>query len=396
MKHILIFELSFSGHHSVYLEQIAEGYLNNKNKVTIVILRDFYNHPLILRLKIKYKDKVHIKLIGDAKYHNFFESKLGALAAELAKWYIFRKEFIEVSSIRKVDYIFLPYVDYILFALGLLGSPFKNKPWGGICMLASVHYDYINISHIKINLKYLKKLSFFRLLKNKYLDKFFVIDELLYNFALEYQPKCIRCLKYMMDPAEFKGFTTKYDARKELKIEENLTVILVYGVINARKGVDVLANTLILDEIPKNIHLLIVGEIDNSTQELLNSNSIKQLIFEKRVYFFDKFADDILQQKVFSAADIVWLGYKDHFGMSGVLVLAAKARKVVISCNAGLIGWHTNSKNLGLAVNTEEISEVKMAILKLSEPSKISPYQVKIKDYFDNFTWANAIKNILN
>ena len=58
-----------------------------------------------------------------------------------------------------------------------------------------------------------------------------------------------------------------------------------------------------------------------------------------------------VEQMAFSATDIVWLGYHDHYAMSGVLVLAGKSKKVTIATNDGLIGWHTRQKRLGLTVN---------------------------------------------
>lgn len=396
MKHVLIIELSFSGHHPVYLEQIAAGYLNANHIVTIAVLKEFRRHPVITRLEEKFQGKIRIKSIGNARYHHYMEALLGDLGAELAKWYLFKQEYLEASSAQEVDYIFLPYLDYILYAVGLLGSPFHGTPWGGICMLASVHYDSHTMDLKNIKMRALKKYSFFRLLKNKYLGKFFVIDELLYKFAIKHQPESIRCLRYLMDPAEFNGSCTRDIARQELRIPENAIVILIYGTINSRKGVSMLMDALVLHELPKNIHLLIVGEINKSAQEVFLSKSVAQLVNENRIYIFNSFVDENLQQKVFAATDVVWLGYKDHYGMSGVLVMAAQARKVILSCNVGLIGWYTNLYNLGLSIDTEKMSEVKIALLELSDPVKIATYQNKIGDYFDDFTWPNAVEHILN
>jgi glycosyltransferase involved in cell wall biosynthesis len=396
VKHILLIELNFSGHHSVYLKNIAEGYLDTNHIVTISLLKEYRAHHVIRRLEDRYKEKIRISIIQEPKYHKFIENSIGYLGAEIAKWFIFRKEYTSVSSRNEVDYIFLPYIDYILYATGLLGSPFGNKRWGGICMLASVHYEEHVISNKNIRMRNFKKYLFFKMLKNKYLEKFFVIDELLYKFALERQSKSAKSLRYLMDPVEFKGGVNRNTSRQEMQIPENVILVLVYGVINSRKSVSLLADSLVTQDIPKNIHLLIVGEVDKTMQEFFMSQSITQLKNEKRIYIYSHFVNENFQEKVFSAADIVWLGYKEHYGMSGVLVLAAQARKVVISCNIGLINWYTNLYKLGKSIDINRKNEIIQTLLELSDPKVLKKYNNEIQNNFDKYTWKNAIFAIVN
>ena len=109
----------------------------------------------------------------------------------------------------------------------------------------------------------------------------------------------------------------------------------------------------------------------------------------------NKFVDAESEQMVFAASDVVWLGYRGHFAMSGVLVLAAKARRVIIATRYGLIGWHTRVKRLGITVDVEDISSVKDALIQLADPETLSNYQRKMTAEFAEHTWENAVGRIL-
>ena len=72
-----------------------------------------------------------------------------------------------------------------------------------------------------------------------------------------------------------------------------------------------------------------------------------------------------LETAYYCAADIIWLGYKDHFGMSGVLIKAAVCNREVLACKEGLIGKLTNEHQLGLTTNTDNPEDVAEALGEL-------------------------------
>src|SRR5260370_16192863 len=61
----------------------------------------------------------------------------------------------------------------------------------------------------------------------------------------------------------------------------------------------------------------------------------------------DTFITNEVERDLFSACDAVWLGYKGHYGMSGVLVQAYRFGKPVIATADGLIGWFCQTGELG-------------------------------------------------
>jgi glycosyltransferase involved in cell wall biosynthesis len=65
----------------------------------------------------------------------------------------------------------------------------------------------------------------------------------------------------------------------------------------------------------------------------------------------DRFISGETELDLFSACDAVWLGYKGHYGMSGVLVQAYRFGKPVIATADGLIGWFCRTGELGPVID---------------------------------------------
>jgi glycosyltransferase involved in cell wall biosynthesis len=395
MKHILICELSLNGHHGIYLERICSAYLKMGYYVTITLHHHCQHYSFLNNLIKKYDNKVKLKVISDLDLKSKLRNYGSNLGAELANWILFRRIFNEINSEKRVNYVFIPLLDYFINGFGLFGTPFDSTPWGGIYMQASLHH--FNYKSLKSNKRFniIKLFLFYKLLKNKFLVKIFVIDELLFKFTSENFFNLNDRLQYLADPAEFVGDHTYASAREVLNIPAGSSVILVYGQINARKGLNTLIKAFDHPEVPKSLQIIIVGKQDTSIEDFFKSKKIRELIENHRIVLINTFVNDTTQQMVFSAADIVWLGYENHFSMSGVLVLAATAKKVVLSTNKGLIGWYTQEKCLGISVNTNDISEVRRALVDLCDDSLRRSYQANIAPDFKQHTWEVAIQKIL-
>jgi hypothetical protein len=130
--HLLLIELALIGHHSIYLEKIAVAHLELSRVVTIVVSKKFGTNLAIIRLKQSYGNSLIVVLLAQSECTKAMNSRLGNVGRELRLWLIFQKAFHLVSVERPVDFVFLPFADYFLNAIGLLGSPFGKVAWGGV------------------------------------------------------------------------------------------------------------------------------------------------------------------------------------------------------------------------------------------------------------------------
>jgi glycosyltransferase involved in cell wall biosynthesis len=94
--------------------------------------------------------------------------------------------------------------------------------------------------------------------------------------------------------------------------------------------------------------LVVAGEQDAATREFLRLRAQR---LNPAPVLLDLFVTNEMELDLFSACDAVWLGYKGHYGMSGVLVQAYRFQKTVIATADGLIGWFCRGGGLGPVID---------------------------------------------
>lgn len=392
--HILIIEAALTGHHSGYLERIAAAYMEAGHSVTATVLQRDTAHSAIGRLKVKFGAAFNVVPLEDAKYDAALRSRLGESGRELALRRLFGQAYRGVHQDKSVDYVFLPYMDYCLYALGLLGAPFGPAQWGGICMRPSFHYGHYGVIAPRPKLATVKRALFLKLLRSKALKSVYTIDELLHRFVTERHAHLTHRLQYVPDPAELNGSHTYESARQALGIPDGAVVVLVYGAIDDRKGLDVLVEAVSSHEVPKTLHLLVAGQQSSTIQPLMQSTQVSTLTQEGRCHVINSFVDDAVEQMVFSASDIVWLGYKHHYSMSGVIVLSGLAKRPVISINYGLLGWYTKQRKLGLLIDGVNIHQVTSSLRTMTNSMQRLDLGLNGFNTFQYNTWKRLVNAI--
>lgn len=390
--HILIIEPGSTGHHLIYLEKIAKGYLESGHNVTLCTLASTHDNPLIKSLALSYKSGINLTCMPDCAYQEALKSKFSDIGREIKLRGIFKAAYKKTHSSSAVDYVFLPFLDYCLYSIGLLGSPFGKTMWGGICMRPSFHYQASGVIAPKPKLSRIKELLFKKCLSSASLDKIFTIDEILEKHITNTSRKPTTKIKYIPDPAELIGEHTFKSARSKLGITESAIVILVYGALNERKGIQALIEALNNSTQLDNVHLLLVGKQSGKINNYIHAHA-SQLKTKERLYTLDRFVNADEQQMVFAASDIVWLGYQEHFTMSGVLVLAAMSGKPIIGTREGLIGWYVNEKKLGVCIDTQKQSEIQLAIQLIISEINIKSNLYK-NQHFNDHNWGEFSRTL--
>lgn len=393
--HILIFEVNLDGHHSIYLERISESHLKLGNTVTVVFSAAFEKNIAINKLKNLYPNSLNVALLEKNDCENSMKSVWGNVGREISLWYLFRKKFTLINTRKKIDQIFFPYVDYCLNAIGILGSPFKEVAWSGICMRPTFHYKNSGIVAPSSLLTRLKSLIFNRVIKNKNLTCLFSIDKSLVNYINKRFPELIHRISYLPDPAEPPLVADRKILRNHYNVNINKNIILVYGAIDERKNLFPLLNALLLDKTLIKWNVLIVGQQSNSVRTRLNNMCWDNLKKENRLHIIDTFVTEEIEHHVFSMCDSVWIAYLHHYQMSGVLVKAGLYRKPVIACEDGLIGWYTREYQLGVILKKYEVNNINIAINNLKKSNNFKKFSENGFQLFKNNTWSNFLSELM-
>lgn len=383
--HILILEAVLTGHHGNYLEHTAATFLEQGHRLTVSVRLEHFDNSLFASLKAAHPGRITIKIIPALMCWDLVLGRLGVVGSELSHWLMFKRFFKSLNVKDEVDHVFMPYLDYCLHATALLGSPCGHVNWSGICMRPSFHYRNSGVIAPKPKWSSVKERLFYRLLQQQSLHKLLTIDETLEQNTRKKNPFNAQKLSFVPDPAKLTDNFGRVSARHHLGISEEDFVILVYGVIDGRKGVEYLLAGVRNKQFQKNLKILVMGRHGPEIRE--------KLVSEPLVLSIDCHVDTTTEEAGFRAADVVWIGYNAHYAMSGVLVLAAFAGKPVLATRDGLIGWMTRQHNLGVTVDCTDPELIFQAICQLMNDSQAYP-NVGMKTIRDRHTWQIFSKSL--
>ncbi|MFL9897491.1 glycosyltransferase [Paraburkholderia fungorum] len=248
-----------------------------------------------------------------------------------------------VSHAQPIRLVVVPYVDYFFYALPFLGSPFRKTPWIGITMRSTFHHHKVGIkAPDRPIVNAIKAQLFKRAIRSPGLRTLLTIDPTLPEWSARNASKTSAAVAYVADPFPDERAENPVLARERLGLDPDQRYLLVYGAISERKGIYELVHALTrLEHAPT---LIVAGEQDAGTRHFMR-NHVRSLTPAPLI--LDSFIANDVERDLFSACDAVWLGYKGHYGMSGVLVQAYRFGKPVIATEDGLIGWFSRRCELG-------------------------------------------------
>ncbi|MCK5610409.1 glycosyltransferase [Candidatus Pacearchaeota archaeon] len=220
----------------------------------------------------------------------------------------------------------------------------------------------------------------------KIASKIIVLDEGTKKWAIDqygYSKNKIKLIPHGM--LNSSDIITLNEAKKALNINEKWKVLLFFGKIHPRKGIEyaIKALSYVLKSHPKT-KLLIAGSYSKMWAKEVRSyikdlkKMVKNLGLENHVSFNIKYFGEEIPI-IFGAADIVVLPYVVPYGASGVLKLAATYNKPVITtCSLSRKGEITNGISGILLSSLDE----KIFAQKINQLFDDKPLSQKIGERF--------------
>lgn len=364
---ILIIEPFVQGHHGAYLHWIVRAFLQRGHAVQLATFEPSLSHPSMQELLSNYGNQL---TIITKEFHAFgtFDGNLIRMAADMI---VFRRLVGHFYALAlknsRIAFVLLPYLDYCTYALAIAGSPFGSTPWGGITMRTAFHYAAMGVKAPSSRVDPIKRRLFCRLLRDPYLRALFTIDETLFEYAQVWPADARSRLVYLPDLATTKKAIARAAARERLKIAQDALIILVYGSLAKRKGIEALLRASEHSDFPSCCHVFLAGRQDSAAMEILRSSCALRLRQAGRLHEIPHHLSEEEENLIFSASDAVWLGYLDHYQMSGVLVQAGMMGLPSIACQEGLIGWLTARHQSGVVVPMTDPPGIARQIRELFE-----------------------------
>jgi glycosyltransferase involved in cell wall biosynthesis len=361
VSRILVIEPHESGHHATYLRWAVEGILERGWKAVIATSAKTLEHPEMHGLKDA--PDVQVRLLDGVPPENAPHGKWAILRREWNYWRMFRRAVRDTRREGSLDAVIFPYIDYVMLSAGLLSAPNAGTPWCGI----SMRLWYVEPLPSPPRRWRIAR----RLLADRNCRALFCINPSVLEVPRAWLDPASRSkLRYLPDPAEPLQSLDRAASRAVLGVNAQQLVVLAFGAISDRQGVVELSEALIADARLANYVLVVAGRQSPAMRARMDLPPLSELATAKRLRVIDRVVDATEQAQFFAAADIVWLGYLDHLGTSGVLVQAALAGRAVIGCSAGEIGSQVRRHDLGEAIDVRDPAAVRAALLRLGDAAR--------------------------
>ncbi len=356
--HLHLIEPLASGHRLQFVRRLVETPLPGLTW-SLSTFPSTRAHPAFAALAPRF---AAIHDIADEASHKSLSTGARGLRSSRLWWHLLHAHWLGLPAELRSAPQLVPFLDYFLYAAGLHGSPFGSAPLAGISMRPSFHYRAMGVRAPRALGAPLQRWLLCRLLARRELVRFFTLDEPLAIWLREHRARQADKVTYVQDPADIGGTGGQAEGRARFAIPSGQRVILSFGSISSLKGVDALFCALARPDCPTDLAALVVGTWQATLRPLLESPAAQALRNAGRLHLCDAYVDAQDEHLAFAAADVVWLGYRNHYGSSGVLMQAAKVGVPVVGCRDGLVGWGIARHQLGEIVEIDDGPSVIVAI----------------------------------
>jgi glycosyltransferase involved in cell wall biosynthesis len=289
------------------------------------------------------------------------------LQAQIYNWC--GSTFASIKANRAVDLVFVPYLNYIEKLIAIKGSPFGGIPWSGIVMKESFHHHRLGLRPDAQQFSWIREKLFLRLLSNKDLRSVITIDETLPEHVKRFRQHSK--LVYVPDPADVNEPIERRAACNRLGLSPEPFYLLCYGHLDDRKGVIEMLDSLCSQSQLQGVTIIIAGRREPGVDRLIEARRLANRS-GPQILNLNRFITADEEQCLFSLANAVWVGYKGHFGSSGILGQAAAAHAPVIACDRGLIAFTTKQHNLGICIDVANPDAIRSAVSRLLNDSQMA------------------------
>lgn len=228
-----------------------------------------------------------------------------------------------------------------------------------------------------------------------------VLDPLVYDRIKRNDPRLAQRCCLMPDPVEVPQSTDRLAARERLEIPTNGRYLAVVGLIDRRKGVDLLLRAFAKAQLCPRDKLLLVGRHEPAIQQLLAEPYVG-LVKQGRIISIDRTVstDELLDAIV--ACDVMCALYPRHIGSASTVIRAAAAARPTLGHNYGWIGHIVPRFELGWTCDATDPSALSKRLVESLDQAESFSLNESASRYVrfnsvENFQahWMSAIRHRL-
>jgi glycosyltransferase involved in cell wall biosynthesis len=386
-KKILLFDTIIDGHHADYLTHLINYWVTNRPEGELIVVTQQSFQEDFDALILNQPHTENIRFVGIP------EAEIKAVQGASMVTRSFREWNLALQYMRayRPTHVLLMYFD--LFMLGVCLGRSAPCSISGIYFRPDFHYKPQPGFKSRLN-GVRKRITLSGVLNRSRLANVFCLD---YS-AVEGLRKLSSNTKIwpLVDPVE------TYDVRPaeveqlrvQLQIEPNRRILLLFGHMDDRKGIEPLleAMKLLKPDEQRAICLILGGPIEADFQEKVE---LKIAEVGKDVQIVRSFGkiERRQVQVYFQMSDYILALYQNHVGMASVVVRAAVSGKPVLASDYGYLGHLVQSEQLGAVTDSTSPDAIRALLERiLTEGLPYSKTNLqKLADRNSNVYFAETI-----
>lgn len=332
---VLIFEPSPSGHRFSTVRGLVEAMADLPVQISLLTGRDAFDTP-------QYREQ-----IGPVSQSIDDTIAIDAVPAEGLRGALHKARALAatLTDAHRFDHVYVPYGDGTVQLLPLVapGLPRTLKAHGTVLEALLMRGDYVYLpgkrlqrllAHIGVRSAGFERLHFSDPVVRQY-------------FARQSEALSSRC-RAIPDPTIARPVGARDEARRALGLPAHGTIVGSIGVMDTRKGIDLLIDAFLRVRRPGTDYLLLGGKLNRDIQQHLQDNTDDSVLTADR-YLSEREFDDAL-----SALDLVVAGYPRFYGPASLCIRAAGAGKPVLATNTGWMANVVERFDLGMTCDVTD------------------------------------------
>lgn len=342
---VLIFEPNLTGHHGPYLRHLICGLAALEQETVVATCPQATNSPYFeLHLadvagNVDFDESV---LVGRKSTYRYAASMLRGLQRAV--------------QVHRPDHVWVPYADLLTELLGARARCGLKVAWPeGVeteALFFRGRFAYPAERWSKLPTRWLSR----RLIPRANWHLLHLLDPIPLQVLRRECPSLAGSLRLMPDPVEPVTAIQRGEARRRLGIPADGRWIGCTGVLDRRKGIDLLLAAFRRAELRDDDRLLLAGPM-NEVLRTLVERDYQDLIQQGRVVTLDRHLSVEEVMQCVMASDVVCVASPFQMGSSSFVIRAAAANRPVLASNFGWTGWAVRQFELGWTTDVRNIEE---------------------------------------
>lgn len=346
---ILIFEPDHRGHHFPYLRLLVPALRQLSKDIIVSTNPDARTSP---------EFAAHLSHLADCFTLDPTVVDRGAspLKSAIARAGAFER----VVRVHRPDHVFIPYADGLTQMLG------TRRLMGRYCVPRGVETEALLMrgrfaypaSDFRDSVRAWTSWALTRLAPWHVLHH---LDPVPFARIRKAGGSLARRSHLMPDPIDPLPEMDPSDARRRLGLELDGRYVGCCGMIDSRKGADLLIRAFAAAKLRPDDRLLLAGRFSPDVRRLVDTD-YADLARSGRICVLDRYLSNDELDAAVIALDVMCTPYPRHIGSASIIIRAAAAGRPVVANSFGWMGFIVNRFQLGRTCNVLDANELTAAI----------------------------------